>query len=65
MIPLNGREIMGLHLLLKDREMELDETMQGLLFKTEKLLYERLSVEELENLSQLYGEKLDILKERG
>lgn len=65
MISLNGREIVGLHLLLKANEMELDETLQVVLQKTEKVLYEKLSVEELENLSDLYREKLDILREKG
>jgi hypothetical protein len=62
---LDGREIVALHLLLKSREEELDETLHSILTKTEKLLYERLSVEELEGLADLYRQKLDILKEKG
>ena len=56
---------MALHLLLKGMEGELDETLQLLLQKTEKLLYDRLSVEELEGLSEIYRQKLDILEEKG
>lgn len=56
---------MALHLLLKSREGELDDTLLSVLLKTEKLLYERLSVEELEGLSDLYRQKLDILAEKG
>ncbi len=65
MINIEGREVVALHLLLKGMEGELDETLQLLLQKTEKLLYDRLSVEELEGLSEIYRQKLDILEEKG
>jgi len=65
LINLDGREIVALHLLLKSRESELDDTLQSVLSKTERLLYERLSVEEMEGLSDLYRQKLDILSEKG
>ena len=57
MITINDRELVGLHLLLKANEMKLDRTLQALLGKTERILYQNLSVEQLENLSDLYTEK--------
>lgn len=62
MIEINDHELVGLYLLLKSNEMELDDTLQGLLGKTAKVLYANLSVEQLENISDLYRKKLKILK---
>ena len=49
-VELTEREMHGLYVLLKTHEMELEQPMAGLLFKVEKILYERLTIEELENI---------------
>jgi len=65
MINLDNNEIMGLYLNLKRQENSLDPTLLNLLSRIERLLYENISVEEIENLSKHYDAKTDILKEKG
>ncbi len=58
MLQLDTLETEGLYLLLKSNENELDSVLTGLLKKIETNLYEKLSIEEIENLSTLYLKKL-------
>lgn len=51
---LTGREAVGIYLLLKKRESELDDTLTQLLLRIEKALYGELSIEEFERLEELY-----------
>ena len=54
MIKLNEREAAGVYLQLKKNDGELDMTLCRLLVKIEKVLYARLSIQEIENLEELY-----------
>lgn len=65
MITLGNREVIGLYLNLKNQEETIDSELQSILSRIERLLYEKLSVEEIENLSKHYDAKTDILKEKG
>jgi len=49
--PLTEREEEELYVLLKPREIELVEPLQGLLQRIEKSLFERLTIEEIEGLA--------------
>jgi hypothetical protein len=55
--PLKGREILGVYLLLKDREAELDETLLQLLDRLERALYQELTIDEFENIRRSYYER--------
>ena len=52
--PLKDREVLGIYLLLKERERELDETMLKLLDKLERVLYQELTIDEFENIREKY-----------
>ena len=52
--PLKGREILGVFLLLKDREAQLDETLLQLLDRLERALYQELTIDEFENIRKSY-----------
>ena len=52
--PLKGREILGLFILLKDREGELDAPILQLLDRLERTLYQELTIDEFENIRALY-----------
>lgn len=54
MIEINGFRAAGLYLFLKGREAELDADMGNLASEIEEYLYDRLSIEEMENLEKLY-----------
>jgi len=55
--PLKDREVVGVYLLLKERERELDETMLKLLDKLERVLYQELTIDEFENIREKYTTK--------
>ena len=55
--PLKGREILGVYLLLKDREAQLDATLLQLLDRLERTLYQDLTIEEFESIRALYEDK--------
>ena len=55
--PLKGREILGVYLLLKDREAQLDETLLQLLDRLERTLYQELTIDEFENIRKSYYER--------
>ena len=52
--PLRGGEILGVYILLKDREAELDEAMLQLLDRLERTLYQELTIDEFENIRAIY-----------
>ena len=52
--PLKGREILAVYLMLKEREAELDETLLQLLDRLERALYQDLTIDEFENIRELY-----------
>ena len=52
--PLKDREVLGIYLLLKERERELDETMLKLLDRLERVLYQELTIDEFENIREKY-----------
>jgi hypothetical protein len=52
--PLKDREILGVYLLLKDREAELDHGLLQLLDRMERTLYQELTIDEFENIRRNY-----------
>ncbi len=54
MIEITGFRAAGLYLFLKGKEAELDAEMGNLVSEIEGYLYDRLSIEEMENLEKLY-----------
>ena len=57
MIKIDGLRAAGLYLQLKKTETGLDHQMRDLVSEIEEYLYDRLSIEEMENLEKLYLEK--------
>jgi hypothetical protein len=55
--PLKDREVLGIYLLLKERERELDEPMLKLLDRLERVLYRELTIDEFENIREKYTTK--------
>jgi hypothetical protein len=53
---LKGREVLAVYLMLKDREAQLDETLLQLLDRLERGLYRELTIDEFENIRNLYDE---------
>ena len=51
MITLSKDELVGIYLLLRQKEEELTKHLYSLQFRIEKELYNNLSIEEIENLS--------------
>ena len=49
-----GREILGVYLLLREREQALDEPMLQLLDRLERALYQELTIDEFENIREIY-----------
>jgi hypothetical protein len=56
--PLHGREVLYIYFMLKDRESELDETLLQLLDRLERELYQELTIDEFENIRNLYDKKI-------
>jgi hypothetical protein len=50
-VALSEKEEEELYVLLKARETDLEEPLQGLLQRIEKSLFERLTIEEIEDLA--------------
>lgn len=59
MFSIDGKELIGLYLLLKSEENHLDKMMSRLLNRIEDDLFERLSIDEFENLEKLYDQGFD------
>jgi hypothetical protein len=54
---LKDREILAVYLMLKDSEGELDETLLKLLDRLSRQLYRNLTIDEFENIRELYRRK--------
>jgi len=65
MISLRGKQLVALYLLMQRNEEELDQTLQVLFHKIQQDLFTELSIEEMENLEDLYKNKIDVLEKRG
>jgi hypothetical protein len=61
-VRVNGQQLVGLFLFLRQRESELDTPTSAVLVRLERYLYERLSIEELEKLPNLYEKGVDVLR---
>jgi hypothetical protein len=64
MIPLKGKQLLGVYLLLKEKEPE-EGPLSDLMVTIEKYLYDRLSIDEMEKVEELYKKKIDVLSSRG
>ena len=62
MIELNEAEILGLYTFLKD--LDNDEVMQGLVEKLQPFIFARLSLEEIENVNDIYKDDPYCLQKR-
>jgi hypothetical protein len=58
-VLLSDKELIGLFMMLKDREESLDITMAKLLSRLEGTLYQKLTIEELENIGDVYMNRSD------
>ena len=58
---LSSREIVGLFLFLRAREDDLDPDLESLMDRLSGILYQTLSIEEMEKLHELYSQKIDVL----
>ncbi len=61
MMILQGNELVGIYLLLKENENNLDNTQLSVKTRIEKILFTSLSIEELESLEDLYKKNVDVL----
>ncbi len=61
MIILQGRELVGIYLLLKKNEDNLDAVQLSVKGKIEKVFFESLSIEEIESIEELYKKNVDVL----
>ncbi len=57
---LTEREVIGIYLLLKKHETELDETLESVEERIETLLFDNLSIEQFEELERLYRSNVDV-----
>lgn len=61
MIDLSNREIVGLYLVLSKQEEDLDLNLQMLANRIEKYIFDKISIQELEKLEELYKRGIDVL----
>jgi hypothetical protein len=61
MVTVDGRDLIGLYLFLKNREPELDIRLRSLLDRIERILFTRLSIDDFENLEEKYKKNQIIL----
>ncbi len=54
-VALTEKEEEELYVILKPREPDLEEPLQGLLQRIEKSLFQRLTIEEIEGLAARFG----------
>ena len=59
MFSIDGKEIVGLYLYLQKEDQRLDPILNRLFNRIEDDLFNRLSIEQLENLEQLYEKGFD------
>ena len=58
---LSPSETLGLYILLRRREEELDEAMVALFDRLERYLYDRLSIEQIERIETMYEDEIEVL----
>ncbi len=61
-VSIEGREVIGIYLLLKRNEARLDKTLASTMARLERTLYQELSVEEFERLEEEYLRQSDARK---
>ncbi len=61
MILLQGNDLIAVYILLLKNETSLDTNQMGIKNKIEKILFERLSIEEIESIEELYKKNVDVL----
>ncbi len=59
MFSIDGKEIVGLYLYLQKEDQRLDPILNRLFNRIKNDLYNRLSIEQLENLKELYQNGFD------
>ncbi|MCK4540835.1 MAG: hypothetical protein KAU17_01235 [Spirochaetales bacterium] len=65
MIELANMEIIALYLHLKNHHENLDERLEKVSGRIEKLLWENLSIADFEDLENLYQKNVDVFIEKG
>jgi hypothetical protein len=65
MITLTSKELTGMYLYLKENQESLDTVLDSLLHRIEKVLYQYVSIGELEGLREKYNRGFDILAKKG
>ncbi len=53
--------MVGVYLCLKKIEDRLDPLMEQLVDRIERILYSKISIQQLENLEELYNNKIDVI----
>ncbi len=61
MILLQGNDLVGIYLLLINNEENLDKIQLSVKNRIEKVLFECLSIEEIEAIEELYKKNVDVL----
>ena len=61
MILLQGNDLIAVYILLLKNESSLDKNQQKIKNKIEKILFECLSIEEIESIEELYKKNVDVL----
>lgn len=61
MILLQGNDLVGIYLLLIKNEENLDKIQLSVKNRIEKVLFECLSIEEIEAIEELYKKNVDVL----
>jgi len=56
---LDSEEMLGVFLVLKEQKSSLDTLLARLMRRMEQRLYEELTIDEFENLPDLYRKKID------
>jgi hypothetical protein len=56
---LDGREMLGVFLVLQQQKSSLDPLLSRLLRRMEQRLFEQLTIDEFENLAALYRKKIE------
>lgn len=64
MIILQGNDFVGVYLLLLKNEVSLDKNQLRVKQKMEKILFESLSIEEIESIEKLYKKNVDVLAKK-
>jgi hypothetical protein len=58
---LSGAEIVALYVFLRGRQADLDERLAGVYDRLERYLYDRLSIEEIEQIDRIYKNNIEVL----